>query len=57
MLKKMLIKFKDGDILLHNCSGNKELDLSMLKTMLENNIPEDNEDENSNIHSIEIILA
>ncbi|MBV7274557.1 hypothetical protein [Clostridium thailandense] len=61
MFKKIIVKFKDGDILLHKLSKQDESDsaaLELLNTMIINsNNDNDSYESDNNIHSIEIILV
>jgi hypothetical protein len=56
MLSKIIVKFKDGDIYMHNSEGNEVNDLRLLADMI-HNASTDSENEDSPIHSIEVILA
>ncbi|MEA4825637.1 hypothetical protein [Clostridium sp. JNZ J1-5] len=55
MLKRIIVKYKDGEILLHEKSSNEEDEMEMISTMIKNS--DDFDEEDSGIHSIEIMFA
>jgi hypothetical protein len=59
VLSKVIIKYKDGDVFMHKLSGKEVHDIHIISELIRNASLgyDDEENENANIHSVEIILA
>jgi hypothetical protein len=59
VLSKVIIKYKDGDVFMHKLSGKEGNDIHIINELIRNASLgyDDEENENLNIHSVEIILA
>lgn len=59
VLSKVIIKYKDGDVFLHKLSGKEEKDILIINELIRNASLRcsDENNENVNIHSVEIILT